>query len=123
MQSPPTLSTNSLSNQKKWETFLSLIKARVLYQIKSRDPQLPDIIGPNVYKNLTLTVIEDKQVLEAADIQTSSRRFVEWLKGDGVYELKEIGELEGRDLKGLKGEELFIEIPAIPRYVLLALIV
>jgi hypothetical protein len=62
-------------------------------------------------------------VLEGADIQTSSRKFVEWLKGDGFYELKKIGELEGRDLKGLKGEELLMEIPAILRYMLLALIV
>jgi hypothetical protein len=76
-----------------------------------------------VYENLSLTVIEDIEDLEGADIQKSSHRFVEWLKADGVHELKEIGQLEGQDLVGLECPELFMDIPEIPRYVLYTLIV
>lgn len=103
-----------------------MIKARVKYQIyelNTRDLQLPDFVGHDIYENLTLTVIEDEQVFEGAYIETSSRKFFEWLKVDGFQDLREIRELEGRNLEALKCQDLYLKIPGIPRYVLFTLII
>ena|SRR6266498_4693287 len=111
-----------MSNQQipfhKWDTFLSITKERVLHQIKSRDIRLPDIEGPDVYENLVMTVIEDGNMLEGADIKTTTNKFEEWLRTAGLDELREMGEMQDTDVENLEGEEFWMNLPAIPRWLL-----
>jgi hypothetical protein len=108
-----------LTNKFKWETFISILKQQVIHQLASRDTaRLPDISGPDVYENLVTTIIEDQDVLEGADIKTSTNKFIAWLQTSGIDELKTNSELKDIDVQNLDGDDLFMVIPGSPRYAL-----
>lgn len=71
-----------------------------------------------MYENLVITVTEDGNTLEGADIKTTTNKFVEWLRTAGLDELRERGEMQDIYVENLEDEEFLMNLPAIPRWVL-----
>jgi hypothetical protein len=69
------------SSQEKWDKFLELAKVDVAEYFEWRP------VG-NVHASMVGTVIED-QALEGASLETTSRRFMEWVETKGREELQE----------------------------------
>jgi len=73
----------SYANETKWDAFLANIKANIF--ANERNASVASIRQLNEW--LRWTIIEDREVLEGANMQVASTRFDEWVRTVGREEV------------------------------------
>lgn len=63
--------------------FIANLKERVVHSLNIKD-------AAYLNNQLKWTVLEDKDILEDADLQTSNKVFTDWLSGEGQTELAHV---------------------------------
>jgi hypothetical protein len=69
------------SSQEKWDKFIALVKEHAHDEFEWRRME-------HVHDSLAWTIIEDAETLDGADIAETSRRFEEWVGGQGKQEMQ-----------------------------------
>ena len=73
----------SYADASKWEAFLANIKEKTL----EHGPKVSVTSGSQLNERLKWTIIEDRENLEGASMQSASARFSEWVKTAGCEEV------------------------------------